>query len=299
VQSVCNGFNVIMRDLDKSKKTLVQELERLRQRMGQLEASVTSNRREAESVDEVRVRQMRALLDSIPDIAWLKDVEGRFIAINDAMCKAFGMSYEELLGKTDFDVSPPDLAKSYVEADKEVIRTGKPKRVEERWGKRGDGRIWIETIKTPVYNKRGDIIGISGIARDITKRKEMEKQLRDSENKFRTLYNSTRDAVMILNKNGFFDCNPTTLEMFGFASREEFCSKHPGDLSPPRQPNGKNSKKLANKRIETAMSQGSNHFEWVHQCIDGRKFPADVFFTLRNISNYRLYYPFASQLSST
>ncbi len=277
-----------MSDLDKSKKALVQEVKLLRRRAAQVEAGVSSNRREADRIGEAQVRRMKAMLDSIPDMAWLKDVEGKFAAVNDASCKAFGMSYEELLGKTDFDVAPPDLAKRYVEDDKEVIRTGERKQKEEQWGRGEKDKIWVETIKTPVYNEKGDIIGVSGIARDITKRKEMEEKLRDSENKFRTLYDSTQDAVMLLDKDGFFDCNDATLRIFGCKSREEFCGKHPADLSPPIQPDGTDSMTLANERVATAMSEGSNHFEWVHQCIDGRRFPADVLLSAVELGGRRV-----------
>ena len=106
---------------------------------------------------------------------------------------------------------------------------------------------------------------------------ESAEALRRSEMKFHTLYDSTRDAVMLLDAKGFFDCNPATLAVFGCASREEFCSKHPVDVSPPTQPGGTDSMTLANQRIATALEKGGNHFEWMHQRIDtGEPFPADV-----------------------
>jgi len=64
--------------------------------------------------------------------------------------------------------------------------------------------------------------------------------------------------------------------MFGCKSKEEFCSKHPLDVSPATQPCGRDSMALANERIATAVKQGSNSFEWVYQKIDGSDFPADV-----------------------
>ena len=105
----------------------------------------------------------------------------------------------------------------------------------------------------------------------------MAEALRRSETKFRTLYDSTSDAVMLLDEKGFFDCNPATLAVFGCASREEFCSKHPADVSPPMQPDGTDSRTLANQRIATALEKGTNHFEWMHKRADtGETFTADV-----------------------
>ena len=106
---------------------------------------------------------------------------------------------------------------------------------------------------------------------------ESAEALRRSETKFHTLYDSTRDAVMLLDTKSFFDCNPATLAMFGCATREEFCSKHPADVSPPVQPDGTDSRTLANRQIATALEKGSHHFEWMHQRADtGETFPAEV-----------------------
>ena len=109
------------------------------------------------------------------------------------------------------------------------------------------------------------------------KRRQAAEAVRRSETKFRTLYEATSDAVMLLTDKGFFDCNPTTLAVFGCASREEFCSKHPADLSPPQQPDGTDSLTLAKQRINTAMETGTLRFEWMHQRANtGEVFPAEV-----------------------
>jgi PAS domain S-box-containing protein len=112
-------------------------------------------------------------------------------------------------------------------------------------------------------------------------RKQVEEALRRSETKYRTLYDSTSDAVMLLDQKGFLDCNQATLAIFGCATREEFCSRHPADMSPPIQPDGTDSPTLANRYIATAMEQGSYHFEWMHRRADtGEAFPADVLLNL-------------------
>ncbi len=112
----------------------------------------------------------------------------------------------------------------------------------------------------------------------------MQKNLGENETKFRTLYESSSDAVMLLDDKGFFDCNGATLKMFRCASIEEFCRKHPADLSPPIQPDGTDSMTLANERIETAMKEGSNRFEWVHRRTDGEDFPAEVLLNVMELN---------------
>ncbi len=106
--------------------------------------------------------------------------------------------------------------------------------------------------------------------------KQTEQAVQESEAKFRAIYESTGDAIMLLDEDNFFDCNDATLRVFGCAKREEFCGKHPSDLSPPLQPDGRDSRTLADRRIATALEQGSNRFEWMHQRLDGTPFPAEV-----------------------
>jgi two-component system sensor kinase len=81
---------------------------------------------------------------------------------------------------------------------------------------------------------------------------------------------------MLLDTKRFLDCNPATLAVFRVPSVREFCQKHPADLSPARQPDGSDSMRLANQHIATALREGSDRFEWMHQRADGELFPAEV-----------------------
>jgi PAS domain S-box-containing protein len=101
--------------------------------------------------------------------------------------------------------------------------------------------------------------------------------LYESETKLRTLYDTTSDAVILQNENGFLDCNKSTLEIFGCSSKSEFCAKQLADLSPPQQPDGMDSSVLYSQKIYMAMEKGSNRFEWVYQRLDtGEAFDAEV-----------------------
>lgn len=123
--------------------------------------------------------QQRAILDNIPDIAWLKDAEGRFIAVNEPFARACGFKNEEIIGKTDLDIWPRDLALSYQADDQEVMQSKKRKCVQERLAYQEGGEQWIETIKTPFFDDQGKVIGTTGIARNITMHKNEAEKLKE------------------------------------------------------------------------------------------------------------------------
>ncbi len=132
-------------------------------------------------------RAQQAILDNIPDLAWLKDENGRFIATNEPFGQACGIPPEELVGKTDYDVWPRELAERYMADDREVIRSGRVKRVEEPLIDKFGQQIWIDTVKSPIVNDRGEIIGTTGIARDISEKKKVEEILRRSRDELERL----------------------------------------------------------------------------------------------------------------
>ena len=127
-----------------------------------------------------RDRYQRAVLDNFPFMVWLKDNDSRFLAVNRPfaeMCKR--SSADDLVGLTDLDIWPCDLADAYRADDAEVLACGRPKQVEEPI-ETPDGRRWFETYKSPV-ELDGRIIGTVGFARDITARKQAEEAKRRSE----------------------------------------------------------------------------------------------------------------------
>jgi PAS domain S-box-containing protein len=119
--------------------------------------------------------RMSAILDNIPDLAWVKDANGRFIAVNRAFAAAKGFAEPGyLIGKTDLEIHPPALAESYRRDDAEVMASGGSKRVEEQHVKSNGEVTLIETIKTALRGGDGRVAGTVGIARDITARAQVE-----------------------------------------------------------------------------------------------------------------------------
>lgn len=152
----------------------------LLERLGHL-ASIAIERKQTEESLRMARHQQQAMLDNIPDMVWLKDRESRFIAVNAALAKACGALPSEVVGKTDFDFWPPDLATLYREDDARVMASAKQVRTEEPLIDAMGKKIWIETIKMPVFDNGGTVIGTTGIARDISQRREAELRLRENE----------------------------------------------------------------------------------------------------------------------
>jgi len=223
-----------------------------------------------------------ALMDNLPHSIYFKDRNSRFIRINKALADYFGLSRPaDAVGKTDFDFFTEEHAHQARADEQEVMRTARPlvdKEEKETWA---DGReSWVTTTKLPLYDDAGNIAGTFGISRNITAQKQAAERLRTSEMKFRTLYDSSRDAILLAtSEEGFLSGNPAAIELFGCKDEEEFTSKTPADLSPERQPDGTPSTVKAQQMMAIAMEKGSHFFEWVHRRVDGSEFYATVLLT--------------------
>ncbi len=124
-------------------------------------------------------RQLSLILDTVPDLIWLKDAEGVYLNCNPPFERFFGASKTEIIGKTDFDFVDADLAASFRKHDLEAMQLGHPNKNEE-WITFADGgqRVLLETTKTPMKNEDGSVIGVLGIGHDITTRHQAENTIR-------------------------------------------------------------------------------------------------------------------------
>ena len=131
---------------------------------------------------------LRSLLQTIPDLVWLKDTKGVFLACNEAFERFIGNKEEDIVGNTDYDLMDKDMADFFREYDRKAVTAGKPS-INEEWVTFAyDGkRVLLETIKTPMRDNKGQLIGVLGVARDITKRKMAEDALLESQRKLFTL----------------------------------------------------------------------------------------------------------------
>jgi PAS domain S-box-containing protein len=133
-----------------------------------------TEQKHAEEIARETLLQQSAILNNIPDVAWLKDKEGRYIAVNEQFYRISNLKGDQIIGKTDFDLSSENLAKSFREGDILVMESKQRKIFEEQQTDSTGRTLWAETVKTPIFNAAGEVVGTIGISRDITERKQAE-----------------------------------------------------------------------------------------------------------------------------
>lgn len=143
--------------------------------------------------------------------------------------------------------------------------------------------IFDDLVRGSMFIVIGSIVAV--LSEIIAKR---TNDLRESEEKYRALFDSSSDAIMLLDEKGFFDCNDATLKKFGFSKKEDFTLVHLSQLSPPYQPGHMDSHTAANDKIAEAFRTGMNHFEWVHRKNSGEDFSADVLLTALNFKGKKV-----------
>jgi PAS domain S-box-containing protein len=173
--------------LYQEAKELNEELEaRVKERTAQLEATnaklsreITERKRTEEELATER-NMLRTLIDNLPDYIYVKDTESRFLLNNLAHTQILGaIKPDELVGKTDFDTFPHELAAHYYADDQALIQSGQPliDQEEPTTDQTTGEKKWVLTTKVPLRDGRGQVIGLVGLSRDITERKRVEEEL--------------------------------------------------------------------------------------------------------------------------
>ncbi|MEO8610264.1 MAG: PAS domain-containing protein [Chloroflexota bacterium] len=153
---------------------------------------------------------LRTLIDTIPDYVFAKDLQGHFILNNMANAQSMNSTPEALLGKSDFDFFPEHLATQYRVDDEKIFASGESMLNQEEVVVRDEGTMdWMisSTSKVPLRDRDGKIIGLVGIARDITERKEVEETLANERNLLRTLIDAIPDYVYVKDRNSHYILN--------------------------------------------------------------------------------------------
>jgi PAS domain S-box-containing protein len=196
--------------------------EYIRDNSGKITGVLSSGRDITKSrLDEDKLKKsenyQRAILDSFPFFLWLKDIQSNYLATNMTVAKAVGFDDpSEIIGKSDLDIFPKDLADAYRADDKEVMQSLQSKELEELIEGNGERR-WHETYKAPIFDNEGNLFGTVGFARDITKDKESEEELK----LMKHALDHVKEAVFLSKQGGnFIYVNDGAARQLGYTKEE-------------------------------------------------------------------------------
>jgi PAS domain S-box-containing protein len=235
---------------------------------------ITERKKADEALQESR-EFLNKIINSIGDPIHVKDRQHRIILINDAVCRLFNLSREEIIGKTAYDLfGAKEMADNSWQKDEEVFRTGEEV-VNEETNTYTTGKTLTVLVKKTLYT---DIAGnqfLVGLSTDITDRKQAELALRHSEEKFRDIFNNANDGIEIVEllDNGmpgrFTDVNDVACRMLGY-TREEMLRISPLDIDTDYY------SRPFDEIMQELHTAGHATFETEHRRIDGIIVPVEV-----------------------
>ncbi len=168
-----------------------------------------------------KITELNSFINNVPAMAWLKDTDSRFIAVNREFGEAVGMSPESLINQTCEVCFGKEEAKKFREDDQKVMKSTKRVIIKEKITGPQKNEIWLETIKSPIFDESGKVLGTVGIARDITEHKKTEEGLRESQYRYGLIFNGSRDAIFLTGADAkFVDVNDAATVLTGYSKSE-------------------------------------------------------------------------------
>jgi PAS domain S-box-containing protein len=284
----------VARDITERKRT-EQELLELNQSLERRVAERTAALTTSEA-------QFRALVEHAPDAIVVFDGDtGRFLFGNEHACALYGVPMAKLAELTPADVSPelqPGGRKSSELARKlmdDALAGGTPV-FEWIHRQQPDGKLIpteVRLLRLPAEGR--NLIRASII--DNTQRKRAERALRESEAKFRALFEGSSHGVVLHDENQILEVNPAAVRIMGRRFPSEMVGRHPREMAPPFQPNGESSESMGTRYIEECITQGSARFEWMARAANGQDIPLEVALTRIDWSGRQVIQAFITDIS--
>jgi len=198
-----------MADRDEKEKSLMKDIESLRQRVAELEHDEDEHKRAEEIFLD--------LFNATEEVAFLMDREGFILVANENAARLYGVSAERLSGTSIYDLIPSDRAESTKEKVKKVLETRKPVRFEGKL----EGKVFENSLYPVLVDGRA-VQRIAIYVRDITERKRLEAILKQTEEKYRNIYENAMEGIFQISPEGhFISANPSLARIHGYDSSEE------------------------------------------------------------------------------
>ena len=219
-------------------------------------------------------RRLSDILSNVQDAYFRADLAGRLVMVSPSAPRMYGYgSPEEMVGLAARNLYADPAERTSIVED---LRSRG--RVHDRIGRglRRDGSTFFVSLNAQFYlDEHGAVAGTEGFVRDITERQRAEEARRESELRYRTLFESASDAIFLMKDGRFVECNPRTLEVFG-CSRDQILGHAPAEFSPETQRDGSPSAPASQARVRAALAGEPQSFEWLHCRRDRTVFEAEV-----------------------
>jgi PAS domain S-box-containing protein len=267
---------IVSRDISERRKAEHESLElnqSLERRVAERTAALTTS--------EAR---FRAMVEHAPEAIVVFDGNtGRFLFGNEHACRLYGVSMERLAELTPADVSPEfqprgrrssELARELMD---EALAGGMPV-FEWIHQQQPNGRLIPTEVRLLRLPAEGQNLIRASII-DNTERKRAEQALRESEKKFRALFEGSSHGVVLHDEKGILEVNPAAVQIMGCQNPHELLGRHPREMAPAQQPNGESSEVVGRRHMEECMTKGSTRFEWLACAPNGREIPLEIALT--------------------
>ena len=229
---------------------------------------------------ENKLRKLSVAIEQSATIIAITNTDGAIEYVNPRFSQVTGYEYGEAIGKN------PRILKSGKTTAKEYRRLWQTILSGHEWrgefyNKKKDGSYyWEQAVIAPVRDEKGIITNFIAVKEDVTQRKQAELDLQASQTKFKTLFETSSDAIVMLSADGvFIDANPAAMNVFGCQNKQELVGFTPVDWSPSAQLDGAPSAEKAMRMKAVALQNGSNTFEWKYRRQDDSVFLASVMLT--------------------
>lgn len=248
-------------------------------------------------------QRLSDLVNFLPDATFAIDTEGKVIAWNKAMEEMTGVQKSTIIGEGDHIYALPfygkkqDLLLDLILHENKEVEEKYPfivrqdnKLISEKeypmlYGGKG-AYLWF--IASPLYDANGAVSGAIQVFRDITENKRAEHALKESEEQYRSLFESSQDAIFLLENTRFKKCNNQAVTLFGCSKKKEIVGRSLLDFSPVMQPDRMSSEQKAEEKISAALDDNRPVFDWLFTRSDGTPLSAEVTLNHVTISGKKL-----------
>ena len=258
-----------------------------------------TERRQAEEALRHSEARLRGITDSAQDAVLMMDPRGAISYWNPAAESILGYQAKEAIGQNLHELlAPAQYLEAHRRAFPEFIRSGCGNAIGktvELAARRKDGAEITIALSLSAISLHGEWHAV-GIVRDVSSQKQAQELLRNSEERYRALFESANDAILLVRDDAILSCNPASLQVFGY-TESQLLKRQPWDFSPARQPDGSNSQDAALRKIRLAYDGTPQRFEWQHCRSDGSLFDAEVTLIRAEISEGRCLFTFVRDIT--